>query len=256
MGQGVYALDIDNPTPDHPPAVWLRANGLHPKALPTRVHKTPSGGYHFLYRTSGEHHDLPTRQNIVRGLDSRGAGGWIAFGQGYAVQSDAPLAHLPVAVCKAIVAGYKGGGPVVLTPYQRPDPAKASALQHRWRRDVVLNVRNRALNNLARGIRRKGDTTRSARDHSLAFLLALAGWSEDDIIWALLDAFEHGQARTLPPAPGLRAAQRCAAKATSFVTEMTEAHAAAIRGNTPDAAAVAAYLASITQEESDAHVGH
>lgn len=90
---GIYTLDLDGYKDGIEPIVeWMREHGL---LIHTRVHRTVSGGLHYLYRLP-PNMSLPNRANIVPGLDARGDGGWIAFGTGYSVLDDSPIAALPI----------------------------------------------------------------------------------------------------------------------------------------------------------------
>lgn len=65
----------------------------------TRTHSTPRGGQHKIYTTSfpGVTSDADV---LGPGLDIRSAGGLIYFGDGYAVEIDAPLAEAPAWLVK------------------------------------------------------------------------------------------------------------------------------------------------------------
>jgi len=87
---GVSVVDIDVKHPEA--ADWY--NTQWPVLLPTRVHRTRSGGWHLLYR----HHAAVknSASKICRGVDVRGEGGYVIFwpAAGYPV-SDAALAPWP-----------------------------------------------------------------------------------------------------------------------------------------------------------------
>jgi hypothetical protein len=94
MGGGIVAVDVDDPAvlPD------LAERGL---LVPTREHRTPSGGSHFLFRVP----DDAVIKNAVRildGVDIRSTGGQIVGPGGvhpsggiYAVEDDSPIADAP-----------------------------------------------------------------------------------------------------------------------------------------------------------------
>ena len=95
MGNGCYALDFDGYKEGCVAQQWL----TQWQVPQTRTHLTVSGGWHLIYRTSPEWFGLGSRQHVVSGLDTRGKGGWIAFGEGYSVTLDVSPARLPDAVC-------------------------------------------------------------------------------------------------------------------------------------------------------------
>ncbi|WP_209940080.1 AAA family ATPase [Ruegeria sp. HKCCE4148] len=99
MGNGRYAIDADTYKEGHEVWDWFDEHGVTEETL---VIKTVSGGEQFLFDLPEGYEDLRTRNNVVRGLDTRGAGGWIAFGEGYEVVNDVPRAMLPRAVCATL----------------------------------------------------------------------------------------------------------------------------------------------------------
>jgi hypothetical protein len=214
MGNGWYAIDVDS-AKGAPGEVeervrqWAKGVGLE---TVTRSHRTPSGGWHLIYRLPAGWHELRTRANVVEGMDTRGAGGWIAFGEGYSVVRDVAPAMMSKKACEALDSGVgaTGTGPVVLAGYTPPAAPEAV--------DAKLGLALRLGPNLLR-FRWNGDrtgladTSGSAMDHSVAKLLAIAGLSEDEIIWALLNRFEHGSARNKGQEHvAMRAAGRSAVK--------------------------------------------
>jgi hypothetical protein len=85
---------------------------------------------------------------------------------------------------------------------------------------------------------------------SMARLLAMYGLTVEEIVWALLAWFEHGQARYLEKG-GERSAQRCAARAITA----QRADAAAVRRmmrrpSDEDDAAMAALLSASSKDTS------
>jgi hypothetical protein len=88
---GFDVLDLDRRHQDA--AEWYRAN--RPRLPKTRVHRTGSGGLHFLF----QHHDAVhcSQSKITRGIDTRGTGGYVIWwpAAGCPVLSDAPLAPWP-----------------------------------------------------------------------------------------------------------------------------------------------------------------
>lgn len=95
---GFVAIDID---PQGLP--WLRAK-LHMRRFPaTRVHQTPRGGYHFLYRPPpGEIRNSSSK--LSWGIDIRGEGGYVIHppSPGYSVVDESEYARFPVWIIKAL----------------------------------------------------------------------------------------------------------------------------------------------------------
>jgi hypothetical protein len=245
---GYYAFDIDpRALGADGGAVALAWLGDHAVPLDTRRHGTPSGGEHLIYALPGSHDDLPNRQGIVPGLDARGEGGWIAFGEGYSVLADVAPVLLPTAVCATIRAGWKGGTGATGAAVELPDLAAVDA--EAVYRKLLAKIGGRGNFGLfclwRDGVRRhQGDTTRSAADHSAAFYLALAAFSAPEIAHLLLTRFKHGVAARDGVTPvTIRAAQRSAAKAASYVQAERAALRPELVRSTPEAAD--AYLATL-----------
>ncbi len=174
-GSGLYVHDIDDASGDGPPARWLKAHGIHPsdRGGTTRVHETPSGGLHMLFRTAEPHLDLRTRASIVPGLDSRGAGGWLAFGPMYGVVHDRPLAFLPPKACSELHQGAKRAA-ALSRPAVIEEPERTSSTEvTKWQDRGFKLCRFRALWTGAHVSR--NDTSRSGADWHLALLLAALG---------------------------------------------------------------------------------
>lgn len=223
-GVGYYAFDIDSYKDGAGAAQeWLMKWGC---LEGTRTHQTVSGGTHLIFMLPGSHVELPSRANIVQGLDSRGEGGWIAFGQGYKVINDKAPALLNAQTCEEIRRGYKGGGPgstVEIGAYIPPADESVIARKYANACHAI-----RLLGARQRGTKTGGDLSRSARDHSVAYCLAsdtFGKWSEDEIAYVLLHLYPHGACTDprLSMALRERAAKRSAAKAVSYVTEMDKA---------------------------------
>lgn len=222
MGGGFYAIDADahkDVAVEAQLKSWLEAHKV-PKH--TRIHRTPSGGYHLLFRLPKEWRELRTRQNFISGCDTRGAGGWIAFAPDlYKVVRDAPLAELSVAACKALHGEGNQGGSLAFK-----DVASGQAFDEA---EIDCKVQHFLSSPGMRGFaaRWRGETTgmkdktRSALDLSVARWLAAVRFTAEQIVWVLLYRFEHGQARWLVKG-GLRAAQRCAARAVRSVRDERE----------------------------------
>ena len=103
---GLYALDADDWKPGCAAGQWMRD-----RKVPITAEKdTISGGRHLVYTTPKGYENLPTRQRIVDGLDSRGMGGYIvwegAYGDSEYSSLRGEIAELPVEICDEILAGY------------------------------------------------------------------------------------------------------------------------------------------------------
>lgn len=95
---GFSVIDVD---PQGMP--WL-SRIMAKKRLPaTRVHKTPRGGYHFLYTNP-----IPSIRNssskIAAGIDIRGEGGYVIFppSKGYIVVDESPISPFPIWIIKQL----------------------------------------------------------------------------------------------------------------------------------------------------------
>ncbi|MEY8095849.1 bifunctional DNA primase/polymerase [Falsihalocynthiibacter sp. S25ZX9] len=219
MGNGFFGLDLDSYKVGAEPDVWLKKHGV---TGGTRVHKTVSGGTHALYRIHPKFDggNLPTRANIVSGLDGRGKGGWIAFGEGYELIKPLPLAYLPDSASQSIIDGYSGGSGAgsVLGPYSVLSQAQKEAVMKRLKIKLLVGAR---IAHRWRGVKAKlkeAGRSRSCMDYSMAHLLARAEFTADEIAYLLMEEFEHGQARHLGAA-GVRAVQRCASAAVNSLAE-------------------------------------
>jgi hypothetical protein len=209
MGDGWYALDVDAHKPGAREAAvaWVEAHDVPRK---TRQHITVSGGHHLIYRLPQGWEHLRTRANVVHGLDTRGQGGFIAFGPGYRVVTgyDVEPVLLPEKACIALDAETTSGM-LVMGALEA-----VGADQVRVKLAAALAVRTSALARRWAGITSgMVDGSRSALDMAVARLLALHGFTEGEIVTALLEIYPFGQARHLEGWRGLRAARRCAARA-------------------------------------------
>ncbi|WP_170746506.1 bifunctional DNA primase/polymerase [Ruegeria lacuscaerulensis] len=184
MGSGWYALDLDEYKQGCAAAQWLTQWQVPTQ---TRTHRTVSGGLHLIYRTLGEWTNLQTRQNVVPGLDTRGAGGWIAFGEGYSVAVNAWPTVLPDAVCLELTKATAAQD-VKLQPVAPVDA------------DAVLRRLHVALTVGPVKLRRRWygdptgllDTSRSGFDMSAAKLLGIAGFNYSEVYWLLATQYPHG----------------------------------------------------------------
>lgn len=216
MGDGWYCLDVDDYKDASEARAWLKAWDI---TLKTRVHETVSGGMHLVYRLPEEYRNLRSRQNIVRGLDARGDGGWIAFGEGYAVYDAREPWFLVPRVCRFIDNGRDAtGGPLgALEAFDRGS-VDLDLLQRRvdLRRETHTPLAKR-WQGWTEGLT---DTSRSGMDMSVAQHLAICDFGYDDIVATLLYLFPYGQARWAgKPEQGERWAKRCATKALAYQEE-------------------------------------
>ncbi|MQA92689.1 MAG: hypothetical protein GEU90_21110 [Gemmatimonas sp.] len=91
-GRHLMALDVDPPADGDNSLAELEAEfGALP---PTRTHRTPRGGWHYLFGTTE-----PARCAVGfrPGLDTRGAGGYIVIppSRGYSVEATGPITDAP-----------------------------------------------------------------------------------------------------------------------------------------------------------------
>ncbi|NOE33874.1 bifunctional DNA primase/polymerase [Ruegeria sp. HKCCD7318] len=201
---GLYALDADDYKDGSQADCWMAER----KLPPTRSHKTVSGGRHFIYALPSHFKNLRSRSDIVTGLDSRGEGGWVAFGPGYHVVDERMPVILPQEVCRELADGHSGVKRFVEAQIYSP-PANSADIDSKLER--ILKVQPA----LAR--RWGGDGSglvsgRSSLDLAVAQILSMVGFSYHEIVWLLMHRFEYGQARHLPFG-GERAARRCAQRA-------------------------------------------
>lgn len=236
MGNGLYALDVDDYKSAANVKDWLTQ---HAVPMQTRAHKTISGGAHLIYRTTGEHLNLRSRQNVVRGLDTRGAGGWIAFGAGYSVEIDQPPAYLPPRVCKVLHAGLDAidHNPTVISlPKKIPPNELKPYLEAAFYSKKFASLwtgqrsgRTFETNSKDEQIETTPDVTKSGNDWGVALILAGLNVPRDAIARLLLDHYLHGQCGPnsgKPDGQRLRGAVRCAERATYKVQQERDAHKA------------------------------
>jgi len=233
---GLYSFDLDDYKTGCEADRWLKAQGV---PMGTREHQTISGGRHLIYSLPSGFYDLPNRTGIVKGLDARGEGGWLAFGQGYSVIKDTGAYNLPKPVCEAILRDYKGGpvhgvngAPIDLGVYHPPNHDRAMLV---WQR---LIARDRTIRTRVKAAKVTGDMSRSGFDHSVAAALALNGVDPDTITYILMHIFEHGACSdpSKPERVRLRAAQRSIAKGMAMV-EVEEAQRTAPEAIAPEMSA-------------------
>jgi hypothetical protein len=213
-GDGWYVLDLDSYKLGCQAELWL-AQWRVP--METRMHQTVSGGFHLIYRTIGEWENLRNRQNIVEGLDARGSGGWIAFGEGYALARNAQPAILPDAVCFELSRASAGRGVTRSAGAVQLQPVVAVDVNATWKklRLAVSFERPKLLARWQGGTFGLHDTSASGFDMSIAKLLAYAAFNYDEIYWLLITQFQHGVvARDGLTKTTDRAIKRVAARAT------------------------------------------
>lgn len=208
MGDGWYALDLDDYKPESMAQHWLTQWNVPTQ---TRTHQTVSGGRHLIFRTLGDWRGLPSRQAVVPGLDTRGDGGWIAYGKGYGLLVNAHPAVLPHLTCFEL-SKVHGGRDVTLMPVAAVDTANV------WRRlnlALTFSVYSLLPHRWAGGTVRLHDTSASGFDMSMAKLLALKGFAYSEIHYLLSAYFVHGVvARDGFTRTTDRAVKRAAARAT------------------------------------------
>lgn len=231
----IYAFDLDSYKAGCEGDDWLAAHRLD---FPTRTHRTVSGGLHRIYRLPDACSDLRSTANIAPGLDSRGAGGFIAFGEGYSVMDDRAPAGMPQAAIDAVRAhsvatGAAGEAEVdigsIIVPAVVSDALRAR-LRQLW--DAYPTFRKRWNGSMRDG----GPKDASSLDMSVAWYLGQWGLETGEIVLVLEQLFPNGQARGRyagSPVARRRAASRCAAKATA-VREQREAVALRIMRARPD----------------------
>ncbi len=144
MGDGLYAFDEDTYKSDSEAEQWMKDHGLD---VPTRTHGTVSGGRHRLFTTPDGWDGLPSGGGIVHGLDTRGKGGWIAFGEGYSVLDDTDPVELPESVCQALwdraqsrkVARSGGDIPMAVLDAQLETSVQEAILKNLPLRTALMN---------------------------------------------------------------------------------------------------------------------
>lgn len=224
MGKTLYALDVDSWDPECRADEWLSEWNL-PE---TRVHQTVSGGTHMLYKLPPDHYALPSRRGIVPGLDARGLGGWIAFGEGYKVIDPRPAVLLPEAVCNEIWRGWHGGGGSLDLP--EPEEVDEAAVANKL--DTALSMNSRLALRWQDYKEHLHDLSRSGKDLSAAAHLVRSGFTYSEVVWLLEHKFPHGTSL----APGnpkknlQRELRRCAARAIKGLEKKREQMAQVVPG--------------------------
>lgn len=194
-GGKLYVLDVDSYKGSTLEGIkkWIDDWGV-PKE--TRQHKTTSGGWHLFFKLPKGWGELPSRAGIVKGLDSRGHGGWVAFGERYKVIRDCQPAPLPVSVCEEILSKASGSvRQVDLIDYEEPSPAEQAVI---WTKLKQILHAEQLIYHRWNGVRAAlGERARSnsSMDFSMAHKLGMVGFTEKEIVWLLLTQFAHGQCR-------------------------------------------------------------
>ncbi len=222
MGGGLYALDLDEHKDGAVITHWL---GHWDVPTKTRTHRTVSGGRHLIYKLPEVHWNLRTRQNVVLGLDTRGAGGWIAFGKGYTVEDDRDPCELPLHVCEELHRDAPTEG---LSGVRPPRYVDQDDLTDKLER--MLRMSPRLALRWAGHTEGLTDASRSGLDMSVAQLLTMNGFTYDEVVNLLLYDYEHGQAGSgkFDTHASERAACRCAARAEAAKEKRDRAGLAAL----------------------------
>ena len=176
---GWDALDID---PKNGGDAWEQANA---QRLPeTRVHQTPSGGRHYLFRHAPGVHN--STSSIAPGIDVRGAGGYICVppSPGYTVISDAEPVDWPDWLLELVLPKTRAPAPQAPSEPRRP----VSSLRVEGLIKAVL----RRVSSAADG--QKHYTLRNAA-LSLGGYQHLGGYSTTEAVDWLLDALPPIQDR-------------------------------------------------------------
>ncbi len=166
MGNGRYAIDADTYKEGHEVWDWFYKHNVPEE---TQVIRTVSGGEQFIFNLPKGYENLRTRNNVVLGLDTRGAGGWIAYGEGYRVTNEGPRATLPPNVCALLDAGpepdktFKTG--LYDFGYAPPDAALRARVD-------ALRAKNKSFDNAMGG----GHKDRSAALASIAYFMKSEGF--------------------------------------------------------------------------------
>jgi hypothetical protein len=124
---GLFVLDIDPDGID-----WLDMVCRGARLTATRVHRTPRGGFHLIYRLPKE--PLPNSVGkLARGVDTRGEGGYVIWppSEGYVVVEHSPIAVIPRWLERRLRApGRVEAAPATAAVFARPG--------RRWRRGEAL----------------------------------------------------------------------------------------------------------------------
>lgn len=227
---GLITIDLDDYKDGSEAELWLKGHDLPP----TRVHGTTSGGRHLIFRMP-DGCDLGNHAPDVTGLDIRGNGGFIVWADvpgRYSVLEDRPPSELPVPVCQELQALKTVSRTETISDAEVPDfgyvdpRAVEMKLQKLLQHPDSQALRRRFEGDVA-GLK---DTSASARDMSVASLLARSGFSFDEIVQVLLEHYPHGTAvRDGWNERTERGARRCAFRADQQAHKEFEASQAAMR---------------------------
>lgn len=122
---GLIVIDVDVKDEARNGRVWLMA---HEKAMPrTRIHRTASGGLHYLFKEPPGVEIRNSNDDIAIGIDVRGEGGYVIWpgSPGYSVLDDADPADMPAwLVVECLNANSKTS---IATPSNPPPAIRAPA---------------------------------------------------------------------------------------------------------------------------------
>lgn len=109
---GTAVIDVD---PQGLP--WLYARSMKRSLPPTRIHRTPRGGYHLVYQCPNPPiHNSASK--LAAGVDTRGEGGYVILppSPGYEVWDESPPAPFPRWVARALNRKKPAPGKLVSGP--------------------------------------------------------------------------------------------------------------------------------------------
>ena len=152
---GIFALDID----------VKKVNGLESlqklgyQVPATMYQRTPSGGYHFIFKTKdGVHYNNTVDGKL--GLDTRGDGGWIAY---YGL-NDSPIADIPDWLFE-------------LTGKQYKEEVKPETSNITIAPDIIVEKFNTALNAIRQAPQGESNNTLNVQSYMVGQLVASGGLS-------------------------------------------------------------------------------
>ncbi len=138
----------------------------------TRIHKTPRGGFHGIY--SVPFPGVKQGVNVLAdGVDIRSKGGLIHFGEGYAIEQDAPIAEAPAALIEKCGGTASTTAPADraqdrIAPDQEAAMQSAEAIMRTWP-EIPEGERNAALRDFIYKVRES-----CATDAASTLLVGLA----------------------------------------------------------------------------------
>ena len=199
MGEqsGLFTCDSDSYKPGTADELedWLSRHVLSA----ARVHRTASGGCHYIFQMPPGA-TFGNRAPKVDGLDVRGTGGFIVWADTlgrYSVERDVMPGPMPQSLVDELTVLNANAGStrrIDEAPDVRWIDIDTKALTRRLERMVIDRAKYPALARRWRGdTTGMRDTSRSAVDMAVASLLARAGFSYDEIVWALLAQDDAGE---------------------------------------------------------------